>query len=55
MEAGSISSATRSSILLSPVEVPKASDVLAREIRERILSGELAVGLKLPAERELTT
>ena len=47
------SSSTRSSVLLKPVEVPKASDVLARELRERILSGELAEGTTLPAEREL--
>jgi GntR family transcriptional repressor for pyruvate dehydrogenase complex len=43
----------RSSVVLKPVDVPKASDVLARELRERILSGELAVGTALPAEREL--
>jgi DNA-binding FadR family transcriptional regulator len=35
------------------VDVPKASDVLARELRERILSGELVEGTALPAEREL--
>jgi DNA-binding FadR family transcriptional regulator len=40
-------------VLLKPVEVPKASDVLARELRERILSGELVEGTALPAEREL--
>jgi DNA-binding FadR family transcriptional regulator len=40
-------------LLLKPVDVPKASDVLAREIRERILSGELVEGTALPAEREL--
>jgi GntR family transcriptional repressor for pyruvate dehydrogenase complex len=40
-------------ILLKPVDVPKASDVLARELRERILSGELAEGTALPPEREL--
>lgn len=40
-------------VLLKPVEVPKASDVLARELRERILSGELTEGTALPAEREL--
>lgn len=45
--------ATRSAILLKPVDVPKASDVLARELRERILSGELQEGFALPAEREL--
>src|ERR1700737_4721536 len=44
---------TRSSVFLDPVEVPKASDVLARELRERILSGELAEGTALPPEREL--
>jgi GntR family transcriptional regulator, transcriptional repressor for pyruvate dehydrogenase complex len=38
---------------LGPVEVPKASDVLADELRERILTGELAEGDPLPAEREL--
>jgi GntR family transcriptional regulator, transcriptional repressor for pyruvate dehydrogenase complex len=43
----------RSNILLTPVDVPKASDVLARELRERILSGELPEGTALPAEREL--
>jgi DNA-binding FadR family transcriptional regulator len=40
-------------VLLKPVDVPKASDVLARELRERILSGELVEGTALPAEREL--
>src|SRR6202020_1199423 len=47
------SAPTRSTVLLKPVDVPKASDVLAREIRERILSGELVEGTALPAEREL--
>src|ERR1700692_3902658 len=54
MEPRATSSApTRSTVLLKPVDVPKASDVLARELRERILSGELAEGTALPAEREL--
>lgn len=54
MDSGETDSApTRSSVLLKPVDVPKASDVLARELRERILSGELAEGTTLPAEREL--
>src|ERR1700737_2071133 len=54
MEPGATNSATaRSTVLLKPVEVPKASDVLARELRERILSGELIEGTALPAEREL--
>lgn len=40
-------------IKLSPMKVPKASDVLAHELRERILNGEYAAGEGLPAEREL--
>jgi DNA-binding FadR family transcriptional regulator len=36
-----------------PMEVPKASDVLANELRERILEGELSEGMALPPEREL--
>ena len=47
------SARTRSTVVLKPVDVPKASDVLARELRERILSGELVEGTALPAEREL--
>src|SRR6201997_498738 len=43
----------RSAVLLEPVDVPKASDVLAHQLRERILSGELPEGTALPAEREL--
>jgi GntR family transcriptional regulator, transcriptional repressor for pyruvate dehydrogenase complex len=43
----------RSAIRLSPMEVPKASDVLANELRERILSGEYPEGTPLPPEREL--
>jgi len=35
------------------MEVPKASDVLANELRERILSGEYVEGTPLPPEREL--
>src|ERR1700682_2880871 len=43
------STSTRSSVLLTPVDVPKASGVLARELRERILSGEVAEGTALTA------
>ena len=43
----------RSTIRLSPMEVPKASDVLANELRERILSGEYPEDTPLPPEREL--
>lgn len=35
------------------VRVPKASDVLAGEVRERILSGEFTEGMALPPERQL--
>jgi DNA-binding FadR family transcriptional regulator len=45
--------ARRSSIKLSPMVVPKASDVLANGLRERILTGELSEGTALPPEREL--
>lgn len=44
---------SRSAIRLSPLEVPKASDVLADELRERILSGDYPEGTPLPPEREL--
>lgn len=45
----------RSSIRLGPMDVPKASDVLADELRERILSGEFSEDAPLPPERELVT
>jgi DNA-binding FadR family transcriptional regulator len=35
------------------MEVPKASDVLANDLRERILTGEFPEGTALPPEREL--
>jgi GntR family transcriptional regulator, transcriptional repressor for pyruvate dehydrogenase complex len=53
MEAPEAATQLRSDIRLRPVEVAKASDVLAGELRERILNGELAEGAPLPAEREL--
>lgn len=43
----------RENVQLSPMTVPKASDVLADELRERILSGEFPEGTALPPEREL--
>jgi GntR family transcriptional repressor for pyruvate dehydrogenase complex len=43
----------RSPVRLSPMEVPKASDVLANDLRERILTGEFPEGTALPPEREL--
>lgn len=45
--------ADRLNLGLTPIDVPKASDVLMHELRERILSGELAEGTALPPEREL--
>lgn len=38
---------------LQPIVVPKTSDVLARELRRRILSGALPPGASLPPERDL--
>jgi DNA-binding FadR family transcriptional regulator len=38
---------------LSPIVVPKTSDVLAGELRRQILKGVLAPGMSLPAERDL--
>ena len=45
----------REPVQLSRVHVPKASDVLASELRERILRGEFPEGSALPPERELVT
>lgn len=44
---------TRADVRLSPMQVPKASDVLADDLRERILRGEFPEGTALPPEREL--
>jgi GntR family transcriptional regulator, transcriptional repressor for pyruvate dehydrogenase complex len=43
----------RRAVQLTPLQVPKASDVLADDLRERILRGDFPVGTALPAEREL--
>ena len=37
------------------MHVPKASDVLASDLRERILSGEFPAGTSLPPERDMVT
>lgn len=43
----------RAGATLTPLQVPKASDVLADDLRERILRGEFPEGTSLPAERDL--
>jgi GntR family transcriptional regulator, transcriptional repressor for pyruvate dehydrogenase complex len=53
--AASETGTTRVSVQLAPMSVPKASDVLADELRERILRGEFPEGTALPPERELVT
>lgn len=51
----STSGTTRNAVKLVPMQVPKASDVLADDLRERILRGEFEEGSALPPERELVT
>jgi DNA-binding FadR family transcriptional regulator len=43
----------RKAVRLAPMQVPKASDVLANDLRERILSGEFPEGTSLPPERDM--
>lgn len=38
---------------ISPVQVPKAADILANQLRSMIISGQLTPGSYLPAERQL--
>ena len=40
---------------IAPINVPKAADVLAGILREKILKGDLDEGLTLPNERDLGT
>ncbi|OSC31551.1 GntR family transcriptional regulator [Mycobacterium vulneris] len=51
--ADAVTTPSRSGTTLSPFDAPKAPDVLAGLLRERILNGELAEGVALPAERDL--
>jgi DNA-binding FadR family transcriptional regulator len=46
---------TRHPVQLDPIHVPKASHVLADDLRERILRGEFPESTALPTERELVT
>src|SRR6266536_4309932 len=43
----------RQPVQLTPMPVPKASDVLADDLRERILRGDFPEGTALPTERDL--
>src|SRR6201996_3965307 len=43
----------RPQVRLTPLAVPKDSDVLADDLRERILLGEVPEGTALPTERDL--
>lgn len=40
-------------VAVDQISVPKAADVLAHTLREKILKGDLRAGMELPAEREL--
>lgn len=51
----SVTGTTRAPVQLSRMSVPKASDVLADDLRERILRGDFPEGTALPPERELVT
>lgn len=53
MDAEPVGSRSRGDVRLTPIQVPKASDILADDLRERILRGELPEGTALPAERDL--
>ncbi|MFM9883188.1 MAG: FadR/GntR family transcriptional regulator [Burkholderiales bacterium] len=44
---------SHAALALGRVSVPKASDVLAEQLRSRIRSGELGTGQSLPTERDL--
>lgn len=54
-DSPSSSTVARHPVQLQPMQVPKASDVLANDLRERILRGEFPSGTALPPERELVT
>ncbi len=48
-----VSEVPNAGLALGRVSVPKASDVLAEQVRSRIRSGELGTGQSLPTERDL--
>lgn len=43
-----------STLAIHQISVPKAADVLAETMREKILKGDFGVGMELPSERELS-
>src|SRR6516164_4219107 len=43
----------RRAVRLTPLQVPKAPDVLADDLRERIFRGDFPEGTALPTERDL--
>jgi GntR family transcriptional regulator, transcriptional repressor for pyruvate dehydrogenase complex len=45
----------RRAVRLAPLQVPKAPEILADELRKRILRGDFPEGTALPPERELVT
>ena len=47
--------ATQTVVAMAPIRAPKAADVLADDLRERILRGAFPPGTALPPERELVT
>ncbi|MEV0110035.1 FadR/GntR family transcriptional regulator [Nocardia sp. NPDC050799] len=52
-ESPATGTVARRPVRLQPMQVPKASDVLANDLRERILRGDFPSGTALPPEREL--
>ncbi|HEY5857390.1 MAG TPA: FadR/GntR family transcriptional regulator [Aldersonia sp.] len=54
-ESPASATVSRHPVRLQPMQVPKASDVLANDLRERILRGDFPPGTALPPERELVT
>jgi GntR family transcriptional repressor for pyruvate dehydrogenase complex len=53
MAAKASDGAIRHPVRLRPMQVPKASDILADDLRERILRDEFPENTALPSEREL--
>lgn len=41
-------------LAIDPISVPKAADVLAEKMREKILKGDFGVGMEFPSERDLS-